>query len=212
MGQLPPCVLEEWQAREILQHLYNKYRSIRKFVQLLGVSKSTLHRCIKGEQTLPLILRIKLCELVPEEELLQILKGRDLLRKYGLLDNDGRLNRAIVLALIDALMQDEVIKEEVLNYLLKYYKRELTEKLGETLPRIELKWTEDFERWLMEKKSKPISEQTLRDYRNLWRRCLEGKVLGWHLLKQLEAKQMKCRDDQYHPTGWARQIFRHYVK
>lgn len=118
----------------------------------------------------------------------------------------------VAFAIIDALMQNEVAKEEVLAYLLKYYKSELMEKLVETLPKIELRWSEDFERWLTQKKSKPISERTLRDYRNLWYNCLEGKTLGWHLLKQLEGNKMMCRDGKNHATGWARQIFRHYIK
>jgi len=167
---------------------------------------------LQGKQSIPVSIRARLCEALPEEELLEVLKGKELLRKYGLIDNDGRLNKALLLALIDSAMQVETIKEEVLAYLLKYYKGELMERLAETLPKIELKWSEDFERWLTEKKSKPISERTLRDYRNLWRNCLEGKVLGWHLLKQLEGNKMMCRDGKYHPTGWARQIFRRYIR
>jgi len=179
---------------------------------MLSVSKSTLHRCLRGEQSIPLVLRARLCEVLPEEELVRILKGRELLRKYGLVDSEGRLNKAVVLALIDAAMQVETVKEEVLNYLLKYYKQEIVERLGETLPKIELHWTTDFEKWLTEKKSKPISKRTLRDYRNLWYKCLEGKTLGWYLLKQLSGKQMLCHDNQYHPTSWARQVFRHYIR
>lgn len=160
----------------------------------------------------PAILRIKLCEVVSEEELLKILKGRDILMRYGLIDAEGRLNKAVVLALIDALMQDEALKDEVLNYILKYYKKDVQERLSEALPKIELRWSEDFEKWLTEKKSKPISERTLRDYRSIWFKCLEGKALGWHLLKQLEGKQMLCSDGVYHPTSWPRQIFRHYIR
>jgi len=86
------------------------------------------------------------------------------------------------------------------------------EKLAETLPKIELRWNEDFERWLTEKKSKPISKRTLCDYQNLWHNCLEGRTLGWHLLKQLEGYKMMCRNGKYHTAGWARQIFRHYIR
>ena len=167
---------------------------------------------MKGEQPIPASLRARLCELLPEEELLHILKGKDLLARYGLLDSNGNINKVVAFAIIDALMQNEVAKEEVLAYLLKYYKSELMEKLAETLSKIELRWSEDFERWLIEKKSKPISERILRDYRNLWYNCLEGKTLGWHLLKQLEGNKMMCRDGKYHATGWARQIFRHYIR
>ncbi|NPA99553.1 MAG: hypothetical protein GXO43_09255 [Crenarchaeota archaeon] len=207
-----PCVLEEWQAREILHRLYKQYGSVRKLASVLGVSKSTLHRCLKNEQSIPPILRVKLCTIMPEEELVQYLKGKELLKKYGLLDEKNRLNKTLLLALLDAIMQEETMKETVLNYLLKYYKQDLVQHLSETLPKLELRWTSDFEKWLTEKKSKPISRQTLKDYKNIWFKCLEGKVLGWHLLKQLEAKKMMCFDNNYHPTGWLRQIFRHYVR
>ncbi len=108
---------------------------------MLGVSKSTLHRCLRGEQSIPLVLRTRLCEVLPEEELVRILKGKELLRKYRLIDDEDRLNKAVVLALIDAAMQVETVKEEVLNYLLKYYKQEIVERLDEALPKIELHWT-----------------------------------------------------------------------
>ena len=160
------CILDEYQAREVLQYLYRKYKSIRKLATLLGVSKSSLHRWLKGE-SIPTIERMKLCKQLSEDELLQILKGPQLLRQYNIVDESGRLNKTLVLAIIDALMQDEILKDEVLGYLLKYYKQEIMERLSETLPKIELKWSNDFEKWLTEKKSKPISMRTLRDYRNL---------------------------------------------
>lgn len=198
MGQ---CVLDEDQAREVLLYLHNQRGySIRDLADKLDVGKSTIHRILQGKRPSPEVC-IKLCEVLPEEELLHILKGPQILRKYGIIDENERLNKVVVLAIFNALMQDEALKEEVLNYFLKYYKRELMERLGEALPKTELRWTDDFERWLTEKKRKPISERTLRDYRNIWRLCLEGKVLGWHLLKQLEGSNMMCSDGEYHPLG-----------
>ena len=128
------------------------------------------------------------------------------------MDDEGRLNKAVILAVIDAVMQDERFRDEVLGYLLKYYKKEITEKLAETLPKIQLRWTPEFESWLTEKKSKPLTQRTLRDYRNYWRLCLEGKTLGWHLIKQLSGNRMLCYDGEYHTTGWLRQVFRHYIR
>ena len=57
---------------------------------------------------------IKLCEQFSEDELLQILKDLQLLRKYNIVDESGRLNKTVVLAIIDALMQDEMLKDEAL--------------------------------------------------------------------------------------------------
>lgn len=50
---------------------------------------------------------------------MQILRDRELLARYGLLDKEGRLNKTLLLALLDAAPQEESLKETVLNYLLK---------------------------------------------------------------------------------------------
>ena len=133
-------MLDSVQAREVLLYLYRKRGfSVRKLAGMLGVGKSTIHRVLAGRQEPPGIVRVRLCEILSEEELMEILKGRQLLARYGLVDDEGRLNKPLALALVDALLQDEVSREEVLNYLLKYYKKELTERLLETLPRHELR-------------------------------------------------------------------------
>ncbi|MEM1774934.1 MAG: integrase, partial [Desulfurococcaceae archaeon] len=214
MGQeSSSCVLEEWQARELLMRL-NKALSIRKIALKLGVSKSTVHRWLKSGR-IPSEYLTRICEVFPEEELLAVLRADQLLQHYGIMSSDGRVNKPLVLALLDAMLRNDVLKEEVLNYILKYYKAELTERLGEAIPRIELKWTPEFERWLLKqdgRPGKPVSHRTLVDYKRIWSNCLEGKVLGWHLIRQLSGKHMECRDGRYHPTGWARQVVRHYIK
>ena len=90
-----------------------------------------------SEQSVPTSLCAWLCESIPEEELIQILilKGKELLAKYGLLDGEGRVNKTLLLALLDVTLQEETMKETVLNYILKHYKKELQERLGQTLPR-----------------------------------------------------------------------------
>jgi Uncharacterized protein conserved in archaea len=71
----------------------------------------------------------------------------------------------------------------------------------EVPPKIELRWLQGFERWLTEKKIKPISQQTLKDYRSIWMNCLEGKELSDVLIRQLEAKTMTCKDGERHPDS-----------
>jgi len=120
------------------QRFYHQYKSVRKLAELLHVSKSALHRCSHEEQSIPLALRARLYEVLNEEELIQILGGRTS-KRYGLVDSEGRLNKAVALALLAAMMQGNAVKEEVLSFLLKYYKKELQERLVEVLPRIELR-------------------------------------------------------------------------
>jgi hypothetical protein len=53
-----------------------------------------------------------------------------LLKRYGIIDEEGRFNKPLAFALVDALLQNELYKEELLSYLLKCYKKELLERLG----------------------------------------------------------------------------------
>ncbi len=207
MGQ---CSLEPWQMAELLQYLYQEYRSVRKLAQVLGVGKSTVHRWLRGEP-IPESYAVRFCMLVDEDTMLQVLKGKQLLQRYSLVDVNDNINKPLTLALIRAALEHEDLRQIVLQEVARKYKEELMELLNIELPRVELKWDEGFEHWLTERKSKPLSPKTLRDYRNLWFRCLEGKVLNRQLIRQLNSKQMRCADG-YHPTNWARQIFRHYIR
>ena len=150
------------------------------------------------------------CSALPEEELLAVLSNKQLLESAGVVKN-GKLNIPLLIALIDSAMEHPEAREVILKRFMERYKNELQELFIQTLPRIELYWSQDFKKWLIEKKSKPITQRTLKDYRSIFLDCLEGKVLGWHLLKQLEAKKMKCREKE-HSTSWLRQVFRHYIR
>ncbi|MEM1863228.1 MAG: hypothetical protein QXT47_06060 [Desulfurococcaceae archaeon] len=131
------CVLEEWQARELLMRL-KKVLSIRRVAWKLSINKSTIHRWLGGRRIPPECLT-RICEVFPEEELLPVLRADQLLQRYGVISRAGRVNIPLVLALLNAMLRNDVLKEEVLNYILKNYKAELTERLGEAIPRIELK-------------------------------------------------------------------------
>lgn len=140
------CILSEKQAIEVLRNLYQRGCNVRDLERLLGIGKSTIHRVLKGEQKPLAELCIALCGAVSEEELLKILKGRDILMRYDLIDGEGRLNKVVTFALLDALMQDDALKDETLRYLLKYYRKDIQEMFPEVIPKIELKWSEDFEK------------------------------------------------------------------
>ena len=205
--------LSDEQRKELLRLLVRRFGSIRKLAVELGVSKSSLHRLLKGEQVSGTIARTadyRLCRLMSEDEFYQIINRNQLLRSLGLLGDKG-VNVPLLLALLDAVLDREEARNAVLELVAKRYKTELRQMLGEALPKIKLEWSEGFEKWLTEKKSKPISGRTLRDYRNIWMRCLEGGTLGWHTLKKLEGKRMECGGEWY-STGWARQVFRHYIR
>lgn len=206
--------LTKEQRVELLNMLVKRYGSIRKLAEKIDVKKSSLHRALKGEQVseaLATLIDYRICKLLSEDEFYAVINREQLLRALGLMNEKG-VNVPLLLAILDAVLEREEAKQPVLELIARRYKADLQQLFGETLPKIKLEWTEEFEKWLREKKRKPISERTLKDYRNIWKRCLEGKTLGWHLLKQLEGAEMMCSDGEYHPTSWPRQIFRHYVE
>ncbi len=109
-------ILDEWQAKEVLIYLHEKRGySIRKLAQMLEVGKSAVHKIIQGKQEPPGIVRVRLCDILSEEELLQILKGKQILLQHRIIDEKRRLNKPLALAIIDALMQDEVAKMRSLD-------------------------------------------------------------------------------------------------
>ena len=65
---------------------------MRKLAQALGVGKSTVHRWLRGEP-IPDTYSVKFCQLVNEDTLLQVLKGEQLLERYGLIDYHRNINK-----------------------------------------------------------------------------------------------------------------------
>jgi len=71
-----------------------------------------VYRWLQARAVIPASVRMRLCEMLSEEELVQLLRGKELLKKYGLLDSEGRFNKAVAFALFDAMMQEETLKEK----------------------------------------------------------------------------------------------------
>ena len=89
---------------------------------MLEVGKNTVRRINQGKQGPSGIVRVRLRNVFSEEELLQILKGIQISLQHSIIGEKGRLNRSLVLAIIDVLMQDEIASGVVLGYHIKYYK------------------------------------------------------------------------------------------
>jgi len=144
--------LEPEQHQEVLRLLLKRYGSIRKLTQALGVSKSSLHCVIKGEQAggIARIVDYRACLLLDEEELIVILKRRQVLEAIGLV-KDGKVNVPLLISIIDATLDYEVAKQAILELVAKRFKTELLELLGGTLQKIELHWDSEFEQWLARK-------------------------------------------------------------
>lgn len=193
-------------GEELLRMLVKRYGSIRRLAREIEVSKSSIHRMLKGERVSGSVARLvdyRVCRLLSEDEFYAVINREQLLRSIGLLGENG-VNVPLLLALLDAVLDREEAKQPVLELVVKHCKTESYSSCwARPSPKIRLEWSEEFEKWLTEKKSKPVSERTLRDYKNIWMKCLEGRTLGWHTLKKLEGKRMEC-NGEWHSTGWAR--------
>ena len=153
----------------------------------------------------------KLLSFLTFSEFRDILSSRKLLESLGIIEPDGRVKYAVAMEIIKYATKDPVLRQQIIGYVVKHFKEEVRKALGVVAISIDLVWSDDFEKWLTEKKSKPISERTLRDYRNFFRVCLEGRELNDQLLRELEKPKILCRDGKEHSTGWLRQVLRHYI-
>mgnify|MGYP000418549530 CR=1 FL=1 len=69
--------------------------------------------------------------------------------------------------------KDDLLRQLITDYVTKNFREDLRKALGIMAVSIDLKWNNDFEQRLTLKKSKPLSERTLKDYRSLFKSCLE---------------------------------------
>ncbi|MEM0005207.1 MAG: integrase [Desulfurococcaceae archaeon] len=76
--------------------------------------------------------------------------------------------------------------------------------LGTSLPGIRLEWTRDFEEFLREhkKRRKVKDQETLKYYKSLFVKYLDGKVLSEETVEYVAR----------HENKWLRNVFRHYVQ
>jgi len=194
----------------ILEYIVNKVGRER-VQEALNISRYTLWRMLKREVSVDDSKLRKLLGFLTLSEFRDILSSRKLLESLGIVGSDGSVKYAVAMEVIKYASKDPLLRQQIIDYVVKHFKEEVMKALGVVPVVIELRWSEDFEKWLTEKKSKPISERTLRDYRNIFKTCLEGQELNDQLIKELEKPKTVCKDGE-RSTGWLRQILRHYIR
>lgn len=194
----------------ILEYVVRK--AGRERVQrLLNVSRYTMWRMLKRHVGIDdNKLRI-LFSFLTLNEFRDILSSRKLLESLGIIGSDGRVSYPVVMEIIKYAAKDGLLRQQLIDYVVKNFKEDIRKALGMVAVSIDLEWSGDFEKWLTKTKSKPVSERTLRDYRNLFKACLEGRELNDQLIRELEKPKILCRDGKEHSTGWLRQVLRHYI-
>ncbi|MEM1826940.1 MAG: hypothetical protein QXO91_03535 [Desulfurococcaceae archaeon] len=108
-----------------------------------------------------------------------------------------------MLELIQLAMKDPYLRNVVIRTVVQRYREDVRKLLGVSLPGIRLEWTNDFEEFLREhKKRKKVKDpETLKYYRSLFKRYIEGRELDEELVEYVikhENKWFKtCSDTMF---------------
>ncbi len=172
--------------------------------RILGVSKSTLYRLLKRQVRLTDENLKRVLEVLKPEEFEKIASTEEKLRALGILGDDGAVDYAIVLEILGVAAQDPYLRQLILRFTVENFREDLRRMLGISFTGIKMKWTSDFEYFLMERKKrrKVKDPETIRYYRNLFKKYLEGKELSEETIDYVVN----------HENKWLRNIFRHYIQ
>ena len=193
--------LGEEERRKILDYLL-RFKNISH--RDLGISKSTFHRIVHRKIGISDVVLQRMLELIDEKEFEQIIGAESRLRAMGILREDGSIDYGVAVAVLGVATRDEYLKQLILRFVVKEFRDDLRKMLGLSLAHVEFRWSEDFEQFLRvrKKRRKVLSDDTIRYYRSLFERYLEGKTLSENLVEAVVK----------HENKWLRNVFRHYIQ
>ena len=175
-------------------------------IKAIGVSRITLWRYLSGKQEIPddKLLALFSSGLVTKEEFEEIVSARERLRSLGILRDDGTIDYGLALEILAVAKDDEYLKNALLRFVVQEFREDLKKMLGISFAGITLRWYEDFEHFLMERKKrrKIRDPETLKYYKSLFMKYLEGKELSEELIDYVVN----------HENKWLRNVFRHYIQ
>jgi len=193
----------EESRRRILLRVKEKY-GFRAACRLLGISFSSMHRYLRGFRRIPNDLVERCVKHLDYDDLSSILSGGERLKAMGFLREDGSLDYSLVLEVVKYALGDDYLRQVILHAVAKEFPDDLKRLLGVGFAGIVLTWDDDFEYFLRyRKRYRRISDEgTIKYYRNLFMKYLEGRELNTKLAEYV-AK---------HSNKWLRNVFRHYVQ
>lgn len=197
-----PKLSEDARCR-ILKYVVEKYGR-KRVLEETGISRITLWRLlekvspVKPEYVKPLL------KLLTREEFESLISAREKLRALGIVRDDGTVDYSLALEILAIAKDDEYLKNVILRFVAQEFREDLKKMLGVSFAGIVLKWDEGFENFLMErKKRRQVKDpETLKYYRNLFKKYLEGKEVSEQLIDYIVN----------HPNKWLRNVFRHYIQ
>ncbi len=187
--------------RLLLLKIKEKYPTSELLARLGIKSRATLTKYLKYGRRIPDEVVATMLENLEEEEFWSLLSGRRKQEAIGLIDSEtGKVDYESVMELLKLAIREPILKKIFLEFISKYLRNELLQLMPAKLPAIELKWTSEFEDYLRKEK-KIQDEDTIKYYRNLFKKHLEGRELNERLVRRLR-----------NAPPWLRVVFRHYVR
>jgi len=195
--------LSEEAKRAILEAVKNKL-GFSKACEALDIAKSSLHRYLSGERRIPEDVVKRALRFLTRSEFESIVGEWDILKVFGLIRRDGTPSYELISRILALAARDEYLKELILRFVSENFKEDLRKMLGISFAGIKFEWSEDFERFLVErKKRRKIKDvETLNYYRSLFMRYLQSKELSEQLIDYVVN----------HENKWLRNVFRHYIQ
>lgn len=149
-----------------------------------GISRVTLWRLLERKSPVKPEYIKPLLKLMTREEFESIVSAREKLRAIGILRDDGAIDYSLALEILAIAKDDEYLKNAILRFVVQNFREDLRKMLGISFAGIRLTRTEDFEHFLMERKKrrKVKDPETLKYYRSIFRKYLEGRELSKELI------------------------------
>ncbi|MDT7887648.1 MAG: hypothetical protein RQ885_01565 [Desulfurococcales archaeon] len=189
--------------REIVKRVKDKL-GYGGALEALGIARGSLFNYLHGFRRVPDDVIRKALYYLDESEFNRIVQGFDRLRAVGIVRGDGSIDYSLILQAVALASKDEYLKQAILRFAVEHFREDLRKMLGLVPTTIKLTWDHGFEEFLRERKKrmKIRSEKTMKYYRNLFKKHLEGKTLSQDLIDYVIN----------YPVKWLRNVFRHYIQ
>jgi len=111
------------------------------------------------------------------EEFENIVGARQKLRAMGIVRVDGSVDYSLALEILAIAKGDEYLKNAILRFVAQEFRDDLRRMLGISLAGVKLERSDDFERFLMErKKRRRVKDpETIKYYKSIFTRYLKAR-------------------------------------
>jgi intergrase/recombinase len=189
--------------RAILQRVKDRL-GFNGAIEALGIAKGSMHNYLNGVRRIPDEVVSKALRYIDEKDFNEIVGGLERLRALGIIRSDGSVDYSLALQVLAMASRDEYVKQAILRFTVENFREDLKKMLGIIPSMVKLTWDRGFEEFLSERKKrrKVKDPETLKYYKGLFEKHLEGKVLSEDLVNYVINN----------PNKWLRNVFRHYIQ